>query len=90
MIFLIVFNSIIEYIKLYKVTHRYTIKIATKGALPVINTPFADDFNLVTHNKSMHQALLKDIEEKIKSTGLVIKPKNCCSLSILGGKTTNI
>ena len=38
----------------------------------------------------MHQALLSDIETKIKSMGLVIKPKKCRSLSILKGKTVNI
>ena len=38
----------------------------------------------------MHQALLADIETKIKSMGLVIKPKKCRSLSIQGGKTVNI
>ena len=38
----------------------------------------------------MHQTLLADIEKKIKSMGLVIKPKKCRSLSIQGGKTVNI
>ena len=89
-IFLVVFNPLIEYIKKYKETHGYTIKTETKGAHSVITTPFADDFNLITHNKNMHQALLTEIETKIKSMGLVIKPKKCRSLSIQGGKTVNI
>ena len=89
-IFLVVFNPIIEYIKKYKETHGYKIKTETAGAQSVITTLFADDFNLITHNKSMHQALLADIETKIKSMGLVIKPKKCRSLSIQGGKTVNI
>ena len=75
-IFLLVFNPIIEYIKLYKKTHGYTITTETKGAHPVITTPFADDFNLITHNKTMHQTLLTDIEKKIKSMGLIINPRN--------------
>ena len=79
-----------EYIKLYKSTHGYTITTETKGAHPVITTPFADDFNLITQNKTMHQALLTDIETKIKSMGLVIKPKKCRSLSIQAGKSVNI
>ena len=56
----------------------------------MITTPFADDFNLVTRNKTMHQELVTDVESKIKSMGLVIKPKKCRSLSILKGKTVNI
>ena len=84
-IFLIVFNPIIEYIKQYKQTHGYQIQTEQKGAKSVITTPFADDFNLITHNKTMHQILLADIETKIKSMGLVIKPKKCRSLSIQGG-----
>ena len=55
----------------------------------VITTPFADDFNLITNNKTIHQKLLSDVEEKIKSMGLVLKPRKCRSLSIIGGKTVN-
>ena len=56
----------------------------------MITTPFADDFNLITRNKSMHQNLVSDIEDKIKSMGLVLKPKKCRSLSIENGKVTNV
>jgi hypothetical protein len=38
----------------------------------------------------MHQELVTDVESKIKSMGLVIKPKKCRSLSILKGKPVNI
>ena len=61
-----------------------------KGAKPVITTPFEDDFNLITHDKKLHQELLTDIESNIKSIGLVIKPQKCGSLSIVGGRTVNI
>ena len=56
----------------------------------VITTPFADDFNLITRNKSMHQVLVTDIENKIKSMGLVLKPKKCRALSIESGKVKHI
>ena len=38
----------------------------------------------------MHQTLVTDVENKLKSMGLVIKPKKCRSLSIQEGKTVNI
>ena len=38
----------------------------------------------------MHQELVTDVENKIKSMGLVIKPKKCCSLAIHKSKTVNI
>ena len=75
--------------KLYKQTHGYTIITETKGAHSVITTPFADNFNLITHNKTMQQTLLTDIEKKIKSMGLKIKPKKCRLISIQTGKTVN-
>ena len=87
-IFLIIFNPIIEYIKKLKETHGYSITTVGKGAKSVITTPFADDFNLITHNKNLHQQLVTDVERKIISMGLVIKPKKCRSLSIVKGKDT--
>ena len=89
-IFLIIFKPIIEYIKKHNETHGYSISTIKKGAKSVITTPFADDFNLITHNKTIHQQLVTDVETKPKSMGLVIKPKKCRSLSIEKGKTTNI
>ena len=89
-IFLIVFNPLIEHIKKHKETHGYSISTVKHGVKSVITTPFADDFNLITQNKTMHQELVTDVENKIKSMGLVIKPKKCRSLSIHKGKTVNI
>ena len=43
-IFLIVFNPIIEYIKKHKENHGYELSRNTKGVMNVITTPFADDF----------------------------------------------
>lgn len=56
----------------------------------VITTPFADDFNIITREKSLHQNIVKDVENKIKSMGLVIKPKKCRSLSIVKGKVVKV
>ena len=89
-IFLIIFNPIVEYIKKHKETHGYKLTTSTTSAINVITTPFADDFNIITHNKTMHQTLVTDVEKKLKSMGLVIKPKKCRSLSIQGGKAVNI
>ena len=56
-IFLIIFNPIKEYIKKLKETYGYSITTAGKGAKSVIATLFADNFNLIKHNKNLHQLL---------------------------------
>ena len=56
----------------------------------VITTPFADDFNILTRDKVLHQQIVKDVEKKIQSMGLIIKPRKCRSLSIVNGKTEKI
>ena len=89
-IFLIVFNPLIEYIKQHAQTHGYPLTTQNKGVKNVVTTPFADDFNLITHNKNMHQKLVTDIAEKIKSMGLQLKPQKCRSLLIEKGKIVNI
>ena len=89
-IFLIVFNPIIEYLKTQKEMHGYQLTTKTKGVKNVVTIPFADDFNLLRREKSMHQKLISDIEEKIESMGLVLKPEKCRSLSIEKGKVENI
>ena len=83
-------KPIVKYIKKHKETHGYKLTTSATSVINVITTPFADDFNIITHNKTMHQALVTDVENKLKSMGLVIKPKKCRSLSIQGGKTVNI
>ena len=68
-IFLIVFNPIIEHIKIYKQTHGYTIRTETKGAHPVITTPFADDFNLITHDNASSTPIRHRNKNKINGFG---------------------
>lgn len=84
-IFLIVFNPLIEHIKKFKETNGYDMN-GTK----VITTPFADDFNLISNHKSKHQKLIKDVEIKATSMGLIFKPSKCRSLSICAGKVKDV
>ena len=88
-IFLIIFNPIIEWIKKHKETHGYELTTET-SAMYVNTTPFADDFNIMSRNSIKHQQIVKDVEEKLKSMGLVLKAPKCRSLSLKGGKTANV
>ena len=56
----------------------------------IITTPFADDFNLLTGHKTRHQTLEDDIQKKATSMGLTFKPKKCRTLSICGGKPSQV
>ena len=84
-IFLVTFNPIIQYIKKHEATHGYEIKLSNKNVKNVISTPFADDFNIISRNKDLHQKLVLDVEKKIKSMGLLLKPSKCRALSIQKG-----
>ena len=89
----------IEYIKKFKDTQGYIIEDKSeknseadikKKKTPVITTPFADDFNVISRNQNQHQKLLTDIETKAKTMGLIFKPGKCRSLSIVSGKVKNV
>ena len=86
-IFLVVFNTLVEFLKKHKETHGYQISTKETGVKSVVTTPFADDFNKLTRSKSMQQNLISDIEEKLESMGLVVKPEKCRSLSIIKAKS---
>ena len=88
-IFLVVFNPIIHFIKQHQETHGYTLKTKT-NVKNVSTTPFADDFNIISREHMKHQTLVTDVENKLVTMGLVIKPSKCRSLSIVKGKYTNI
>ena len=88
-IFLITFKPIIEYIKKNKETQGYELK-TEKSVKCVSTTPFTNDFDIISRNNTKHQQLVKDVETKLKSMGLVLKASKCRSLSITGGKTSNI
>ena len=63
----------------------YEIKLKSKIAKNVITTPFADDFNLISKNMKSHQKLVLDVEKKLRTMGLVLKPRKCRALSIQSG-----
>ena len=88
-IFLIVFNPILEYIKLQKEKQGYELK-AKETVKYVITTQFADDFNVISKNSTSHQELVSDVEKKLQSMGLVLKPLKCRSLSVRSGKVTKM
>ena len=83
-IFLVVFNPLLDHIKKFKETHGYQL-----GNTKVITKPFADDFEIITNNKIKHQKLQNDIQSKCQTMGLVLKPSKCRSLSITSGKPSN-
>ena len=56
----------------------------------IITTPFADDFNLLTGHKTRHQTLQDDLQSKTASMGLVFKPKKCRTMSVCGGKPSQV
>ena len=89
-IFLIIFNPIIHHIKNNCDKCGYVLKTENNIKKHINTTPFADDFNIISRNKAQHQKLISDIETKIKSMGLVIKPSKCSSLSIQSGKSLNL
>jgi hypothetical protein len=92
-IFLIAFNPLIEYISKYKETHGYTINETNetdKTQTNIITTPFADDFNLITKNETLHQKLTTEIEEKASTMGFLFKPSKCRSLSICLGSPKDV
>ena len=84
-IFLLPFNPIIQYIKKHNDKYGYQIQIKDKTVKTVITTPFADDFNIISRNIKHHQKLLSDLQNKINSIKLVLKPHKCRSLSIQHG-----
>ena len=84
-IFLVTFNPIIKFIKKQEAAQGYEIKIRNKSVKNVITTPFADDFNIISKNKDLHQKLVLNVERKIRSMGLILKPSKCRALSIQRG-----
>ena len=79
-IFITVFNPLLEYI-LSEKKHGYYLDKDT----PVISTPFADDFNIITSNSRTHQRILKNVESYAKSMNLILEPTKCKSLTISAG-----
>ena len=80
MIFLLVFNPILQ--KLKENLHKgYKI-----GEVSTVTTPYADDFCLISTHKTTHQNLINNIHSQISSMGMKLKPSKCRSFSISGGQ----
>jgi hypothetical protein len=78
-IFLVVFNPIIQYLKL-KEEFGYNLD-GTK----YITLPFADDFCLISSDKRKHQKFMNEIFDITQSMNLQLKPVKCKTISIRSG-----
>ena len=80
-IFNVLFQPLIDAIKSRKEDQGYNL-----GDKKVITKPFADDFELISNNKTKHQKLQDEVQLKATSMGLTFKPSKCRSLSLVAGK----
>jgi hypothetical protein len=80
-IFLLAFNPVLDFLQSQE---KYGYQL---GQEKVISLPFADDFCLVTTNKKVQQRLITDINEKIISMGLRLKPSKCRTFSVSSGSS---
>ena len=81
-IFIAVFNPLLEYL-ISENKHGYKLDSDN----PVISTPFADDFNIITTNSRTHQRIILNVERFAKSMNLILEPTKCKSLSICSGSS---
>ena len=79
-----VFKPPIDFIMSFKESRGY--KLCNSK---VLSTPFADDFDLITHHIKKHQKLMLEVQVKAQSMELTFKPSKCRSLSIQAGKVTD-
>ena len=84
-IFLMVFNPILQDLKLEE--ERIGFKV---GDLHHVTLPYADDFCLITRDKRTHQNMIERINKNIISMGMKLKPSKCRSVSVSGGKASDI
>ena len=56
----------------------------------VITLPYADDFTLLTSNLRSHQRIINEIDKKITSMGMRLKPSKCRSVSWSSGSPKDI
>ena len=79
-IFLIVFDPIIQHLKIVESQYGYDL-----NGTRYITLPFADDFCLITTHKRTHQRLMNELSELTASMNLTLKPVKCKS-SMCSGK----
>ena len=80
-IFNLVFQPLIDFIKLEKDKQGYAL-----GNSRVITKPFADDFEIISNNTKRHQELQDKVQLNATTMGLTFKPKKCRTLSMVRGK----
>ena len=80
-IFNLVFQPLIDFIKLEKDKQGYAL-----GNSRVITKPFADDFEIISNNTKRHQELQDKVQLNATTMGLTFKPKKCHTLSMVRGK----
>ena len=79
-IFLAVFDPIIQHLKLMEETHGYCLERRL-----YITLPFVDAFCLLMADKRKHQKLMTETLNLTSSTNLKLKPIKCKTVSIRGG-----
>ena len=84
-IFNLVFQPLIDYIKVEKDKQGYAL-----GNSRVITKPFADDFEIISNNTKKHQELQDKIQRNATTMGLTFKPSKCRTLSLVKGKPTPV
>ena len=84
LIFLLTFNPIIQFLMSNQE------KGFDMGNGKIVTLPFADDCCLISRDKRTHQRLINEINSKIKSMGMRLKPSKCRAFSVSAGKSKNI
>ena len=84
-IFLMVFNPILQDLKLEE--ERIGFKV---GDTHHVTLPYADDFCLLTTNLRTHQKMINRINSNITSMGMKLKPSKCRGFSVCSGRASDI
>ena len=84
-IFLLAFNPLIAHLKSIEQKHGYDL-----NGERFITLPFADDFCLITANQRSHQRIINEINLKVKTMNLKLKPEKCRSISICQGSAREV
>ena len=91
LIFLITFNPIIQWLESQK-KFRFDLSNGESEHFEsnIITLPFADDFCLISTNERTQRRLIQEIDSKIRSMGLRLKPIKCRSFSVVSGKSKSV
>ena len=75
-----VFDPLIQHLKLKEETRGYNLK-----GKRYITLPFANDFCLLPADKRKHQKLMTEVLDLTRSMNLTLKPVKCKTMSIRSG-----